>query len=79
MGAKFQCPVCGEVATDTYIKKMGKKHLLGAQMMAVVRSSNGVKVFEPVDEVQETAAAITAPESIPSGQIAENSRWFSPP
>lgn len=79
MGAKFQCPVCGEVATDTYIKKMGKKHLLGAQMMAIVRSANGVKVFEPVDEVQAAAAAITAPESIPSGQIAKNSRWFSPP
>src|SRR5699024_9590604 len=29
--------------------------------------------------VQEAAAAIKTPENIPSGQIAENSRWFSPP
>ena len=79
MGAKFQCPVCGEVATDIYIKKMGKEHRLGIQMMAVVRTSNGIKSFEPVDETQEATMAITTPEGIPSGQIAKNSRWFSPP
>lgn len=79
MGAKFRCPACGEVASDTYIKKKGKEHQLGVQMMAVVHTSNGDKVFDPADEVQTSMASVAVPEDIPSGQIAENSRWFSPP
>ena len=42
-GARFRCPVCGEITTDEYIKKMGAAHALGAQMLAVVTNTNGKK------------------------------------
>lgn len=79
MGAKFQCPACGEITTDAYVKKMGKAHRLGTQMMAVFQASEGDRVFLESSEIQREAAEVPAPDDLPTGKIAENSRWFSPP
>lgn len=78
-GAKFRCPVCGEVITDAYIKKMGEEHKLGAKMMAVVTNADGKKSFLTPDKMQQTAAVVTRPENIPSGTMPVNPHWYSPP
>ncbi len=78
-GAKFRCPVCGEVITDEYIKKMGEEHKLGVKMMAVVTNVDGKKSFFVPDEIQQTAADVTCPENIPPGTMPVNPHWYSPP
>lgn len=78
-GARFRCPVCGEITTDEYIKKMGAGHELGAQMMAVVTNSGGKKSFLEPDKAQQDAADIEAMEDVPPGAIPANAHWFSPP
>lgn len=78
-GAKFRCPVCGEVITDEYIKKMGEEHKLGVKMMAIVTNVDGKKSFFVPDEIQQTAADVTCPENIPPGTMPVNPHWYSPP
>lgn len=78
-GAKFRCPVCGEVITDEYIKKMGEEHKLGVKMMAVVTNVDGKKSFFVPDEIQQTVADVTCPENIPPGTMPVNPHWYSPP
>lgn len=78
-GAKFRCPVCGEITTDEYIKKMGLSHELGAEMMAVVTNTGGQKTFLAPDGTQKSAAAVQRPEDAPPGEIPSNAHWFSPP
>lgn len=78
-GARFRCPVCGEITTDEYIKKKGSDNELGAQMMAVVTNTAGKKSFFVPSEAQKTAAKVELPEEIPPGVIPTNAHWFSPP
>ena len=78
-GARFRCPVCGEITTDEYIKKMGTSHELSAQMMAVVTNTGGKKSFYIPSETQKAAANVKLPEEIPPGSIPTNAHWFSPP
>ena len=78
-GAKFRCPVCGEVTTDEYIKKMGTAHELGAEMIAVVTNTAGVKSFHLPEKAQMDAADVKEPQDVPPGAIPSNAHWFSPP
>lgn len=78
-GARFRCPVCGEITTDGYIKKMGAAHELDAQMMAVVTNTDGRKSFYEPDEIQKMAAEVKRPEDVLPGTIPSNAHWFSPP
>lgn len=78
-GARFRCPVCGEITTDEYIKKMGTAHELSAQMMAVVTNTGGKKSFFVPSETQKAAANVELSEEIPPGSIPTNAHWFSPP
>lgn len=78
-GAKFRCPVCGEVTTDEYIKKMGAAHELDAEMIAVVTNTGGLKSFHLPDKIQADAANVKKLEDVPPGAIPSNAHWFSPP
>ena len=78
-GAKFQCPSCGEITTDAYIKSMGRKKQLGIQLMAVgYECPDGREYYSPTDE-QLKAAAVIVPSELPLGELPNNTRWFSPP
>lgn len=78
-GAKFRCPLCGEITTDEYVKDMGRKNKLGLQMMAVgFEGSDGREYYSPTDE-QLKAATVTIPSELPLGELPNNTRWFSPP
>ena len=78
-GARFRCPVCGEITADDYVKKMGISHKLGAQMMAMVIESEAGKVYKSPSLIQERAADILFPDDVPHGKIPDNAHWFSPP
>lgn len=78
-GARFRCPVCGEITTDDYIKKMGAAHALGTEIMAVVTNTEGRRAFYAADEIQKAAARVEGTETVPPGTIPANAHWFSPP
>lgn len=78
-GAQFQCPKCGSITKDEYIKSIGRSGKLGLQLMAVGFSSNEGRFYESPDDEQMQAAEIASSLETPAGDIAENTRWFSPP
>ena len=78
-GAKFQCPVCGEITKDSYVKSIGKSHQLGLQLMAIgVEGPDGREYVSPTKE-QISSTDIEIPIDIPIGELPEITRWFSPP
>ena len=78
-GARFRCPVCGEITKDEYIKKKGAAHELGAEMMAVVTHTGDRKSFFAPDDIQRAAADMPPREDAPPGAMPANAHWFSPP
>lgn len=77
-GARFRCPVCGEITTDEYVKERGLAHELGEALMAVVVESGGRRSFLAPDARQYAAAQVPTVDA-PAGSISRNTRWFSPP
>lgn len=78
-GATFKCPCCGEITTDEYVKSKGMKHLLGAQLMAIVAEGQRGRVYVSPNEEHSSTASVSLPEDYPSGPMPDNPRWFSPP
>ena len=77
--AVFKCPCCGEITTDAYVKRHGKGHEMGSQLMAVVGEGKHGRIYLSPDVEQTIVADVPAPENYPSGAMPENPRWFSPP
>lgn len=78
-GSKFQCPACGEITKDEYVKSSSKSDSLHMQMMAVGILAREGRVFVEPDTDQVTAANAPAVEIPPIGSLPDNTRWFSPP
>lgn len=78
-GARFICPVCGEITTDEYVKQKGLAHQFGAQLMALVIDTPNGKIYKAPNELQELAALVEILEDVPPGEIPDNAHWFSPP
>lgn len=78
-GATFKCPCCGEVTTDDYVKKEGKSHRIGSQLMAIVVEGEHGRNYVTPSEEHILAAQIDLPKDSPSGVLPNNPRWFSPP
>lgn len=77
--AVFKCPICGELTTDKYVKKMGMEHKIGTKMMAIVAEGKRGRVYVAPDPEQELAARVERPIEYPDAAIPNNPRWFSPP
>ena len=77
--AVFKCPCCGEITTDEYVKKEGKAHRIGNQLMATVAEGTKGRIYLTPDETQINTANVYAPEDYPTGTLPANPRWFSPP
>ena len=77
--AVFKCPCCGEATTDAYVKKKGKEHLLGSQLMAIVAEGTNGRIYLSPNAKHVEIANVAIPEDVPSGRLPENPRWFSPP
>lgn len=78
-GSKFQCPACGEITKDEYVKASSKSGGLHMQMMAVSVLTKEGRVFVEPDDGLVVAADVPAVEIPPLGSIPDNTRWFSPP
>ena len=79
VGSKFQCPACGVLTTDEYMKKAGKEGKLGIQLMAVSALKKSGRVFIEASDDQIKAASLNRQEDLPIGSLPNNTRWFSPP
>lgn len=79
IGAVFQCPVCGEITTDEYVKIKAREHQLGIQLMAVGYEGSEGKVYSSPSAEQIKAAEVDRPSDVPVGEMPNNTRWFSPP
>jgi putative DNA methylase len=73
------CIACGSSISIPYIRSEGVALKLGEDMMAVVAAGNRQRIYLSPTTEQEAAAQVTRPNNLPSGSIAENPRWFSPP
>ena len=78
-GSKFQCPACGEITKDEYVKASSKSGDLHMQMMAVSVLTKEGRVFVEPDDGLVVAADVPAVEILPLGSLPDNTRWFSPP
>ena len=78
-GSKFQCPACGEITKDEYVKADGKSGGLHMQMMAVSVLTKSGRVFVEPDVDQIMEADVPMVENPPIGSLPDNTRWFSPP
>ena len=78
-GSKFQCPACGEITKDEYVKASSKSGGLHMQMMAVSVLTKEGRVFVEPDDGLVVAADVPAVEIPPLGSLPDNTRWFSPP
>ena len=78
-GAKFSCPFCGEIVTDEYLKKQGINGNLRSLLMAIAVDREDVRDFYRASDEQQTAAFTSKPEDLPSGELPNNTRWFSTP
>ena len=78
-GSKFQCPVCGEITKDEYVKVTAKAGGLYMQMMAISVITKEGRVFVEPDDNQIKAVDIPMVENPPIGSLPDNTRWFSPP
>ena len=67
-GAQFQCPKCGSITKDDYIKQVGRAGKLGIQLMAVGYVSDAGRSFDALDERQEQAAKLPCCSSLPIGE-----------
>ena len=78
-GANFRCLVCGETASDPYLKKEGVAKRMGAKLMAIVtEGQHGRSYYAPTPK-HEQIAAEAIPAWTPNGELPGNARWFSPP
>lgn len=78
-GAQFQCPKCGTITKDEYIKNVGKAGQLGLQLMAVGYVSDEGKTYASAAGKQEEASTVKMETEAPAGAFPHNTRWFSPP
>lgn len=73
------CVACRSAVPTQYIRNEGAAHRLGAHLLAVVAEGRRSRIYiEPTSE-QIEASEVAAPDGVPSGALADNPRWFSPP
>ena len=73
------CVGCGFAVDLRTIRAEGAAGRLGTQLMAVVAEGERRRVYLSPSGVHADAAGVPAPPDVPSGVIAKNPRWFSPP
>ena len=78
-GALFQCPNCGTITSDAYVKNAGLSGILGIQLMAVSYEAANGRTYSAVGNEQVVAAETTDTLEPLIGDIPDNTRWFGPP
>lgn len=78
-GALFQCPNCGTITSDAYVKSVGVSGKLGIQLMAVSYEAADGRMYSAAEKEQISAAETTDTLEPLIGDIPDNTRWFGPP
>ncbi|WP_250287639.1 DUF1156 domain-containing protein [Streptomyces atroolivaceus] len=78
-GRGATCVACGGFITLAAIRSEGAVGRIGAQLLATVTEGYRRRIYLAPDEKHVQAANIPRPADAPSGSIATNPRWFSPP
>lgn len=73
------CIACATAVPVAYIRSEGAEGRLGAHLTAVVAEGNRSRTYLAPSTAQAEVANVARPTDAPSGTIAENPRWFSPP
>lgn len=73
------CVACGSFSPLAEIRGNALANGYGARLLAVVAEGNRRRVYVPPAPDHVAAADVPAPTGLPSGSVAENPRWFSPP
>ncbi|HHW47351.1 MAG TPA: DUF1156 domain-containing protein [Clostridiaceae bacterium] len=73
-GAKFKCIMCGEVASDSYIKQEASENRMGAQLMAIIAEGERNRIYLPPDESHIRAAQVPKPDEYPDGELSYDPR-----
>lgn len=79
IGRGANCLACGSFTPLAAIREQGKSGHIDAALMATVAEGRRQRIYVAPDQRHESAADVLIPRSVPSGSIAENPRWFSPP
>lgn len=78
-GAQFRCLACGTATQDQHVKNEGTNSRMGQKLMAIVAEGARGRIYLPPIQEHVKIALSAQPQWFPEGQIAEDSRWFSPP
>ncbi|MER6972608.1 DUF1156 domain-containing protein [Nocardioides sp. NPDC000445] len=73
------CVACGSFSPLREIRKSALASGYGTRLLATVAAGQRRRMYVPAAEEHVAAADVAAPNSTPSGKVAENPRWFSPP
>lgn len=73
------CVACRAAVANKYLKSEGQAGRLGSQLMAVVAEGHRRRHYSSPTDEHIRAAQCSRPPRIPSGEVADNPRWFSPP
>jgi len=78
-GSGVTCIACGAFSPLSEIRESANAHGYGTQLLAVVAAGGRRRLYAPATPEHVLASNVSAPERVPSGKLAENPRWFSPP
>mgnify|MGYP000970796118 CR=1 FL=1 len=73
-GAKFRCIMCGEMATDEYIKQEAAAGRMDEDLACVVGNSKNGRVYISPDDYQEKIAHVEKPKNCPNEQLPYDPR-----
>lgn len=73
------CIACRTPVAADYLRRQGRAKRIGTQLLAVVAEGNRRRIYAPATPRHLSAAEVERVGNAPTGVIADNPRWFSPP
>lgn len=73
-GAKFDCLVCGESASEAHVKAEGMAGRMGAQLMAIAAEGDRRRVYLPPNDEHVAAADVSKPHHVASQEVPDEPR-----
>lgn len=78
-GKGATCVACGGFITLASIRAEGTANRLGSQLLSIVAEGNRRRIYLTPDNEHIQKSNIPRPNNTPTGSVATNPRWFSPP
>ncbi|MBZ0098787.1 MAG: hypothetical protein K8F30_06865, partial [Taibaiella sp.] len=78
-GVQFRCLVCGEIASEEYIKSEGRSKRMGAQMIGIVSEGQSGRNYHSVTAEQIQVAQQAVPSWQPDYEMSTHPQYMAPP